>query len=83
MLAPFILTKLLLLATAFAASQGGAKSSSRSLAQADGPGITNKPLSSTPADLLGDPSGRAHLLARTSRSLSLLGVLLPSFVAVY
>jgi len=39
-------------------------SQQRSLSQADGPGIYNKPLSATPEDLLNDPSGRAHLLVR-------------------
>ncbi|DBB11708.1 TPA: hypothetical protein ACH3X3_005878 [Trebouxia sp. C0006] len=39
-------------------------SQQRSLSQADGPGIYNKPLSATPEDLLNDPSGRAHLLAK-------------------
>ena len=39
----------------------------RKLTQSDGPGFYGKPLSATPDDLIGDPSGRAHLLVSCSR----------------
>jgi hypothetical protein len=61
---PMLIGLFELVLLAFAAHQGYAASSDRSLAQADGPGIVNKPLSATPADLVNDPSGRAHLLVR-------------------
>lgn len=55
------------------ASVSAASTSGRSLSQADGPGIINKPLSSTPADLVNDPSGRAHLLARLGNPTEYFG----------
>ena len=51
-----------------AAEQATISGKARSLNQADGPGIINKPLSSTPADLVNDPSGRAHLLVSRART---------------